>query len=155
VKQLRLTKPLRERVCAGHPWVYDRAVAATRGLVSGELVTLVDDRGPLATAYVDPGSPIRARVVALAPEVSCDAGWARGRAEAAARRRARDPLLADCTGRRLIHGEGDGCPGLVIDVYADTAVIVFDGSAAAAFWRPRLSDVLAGLDRGGIPVAHA
>ena len=36
---------------------------------------------------------------------------------------------------RLVHGEADGCPGLVIDQYADTAVIVFDGPAATTFWR--------------------
>src|SRR6185369_5064275 len=89
------------------------------------------------------------------PGTRLDAAWTRGRAEAAAIRRARDPLLAGCTGRRLIHGEGDACPGLVIDVYDTTAVIVFDGPAAAVFWRPRLADVLAGLERGGATIAHA
>jgi len=34
-------------------------------------------------------------------------------------------------------------------------VIVFDGPAAAAFWRPRMADVLAGLERGGVLIAHA
>jgi len=154
MKQLRLTKPLRERVRAGHPWIYDKAVAATRGLEAGELVTLVDERGPLATAFVDPTSPIRARVVAREPEAACPAAWTRARTEAAASRRARDPLLAGCTGRRLVHGEADACPGLVVDAYADTAVVVFDGPAAAAFWRPRLGDVIAGLERGGAALAH-
>jgi 23S rRNA (cytosine1962-C5)-methyltransferase len=155
MRSLRLTKPLRERIRAGHPWVYDQAAAAVRGIAAGELVTLVDDRGPLATAFVDPSSLIRARIVALEPETSCDAGWTRARAEAAARRRARDPLLEGCTGRRLVHGEADACPGLVIDLYADTAVAVLDGPAATAFWRPRLADVLAGLERGGATIAHA
>jgi 23S rRNA (cytosine1962-C5)-methyltransferase len=155
VQQLRLTKPLRERIRAGHPWVYDRAVAPVRGLAAGELVTLADDRGPIATAFVDPASPIRARVVALVPGATCDAAWTRDRVEAAARRRARDPLLAGCTGRRLVYGESDGCPGLVVDAYADTAVMVFDGPAAAAFWRPRLSNVLTGLERSGAVLAHA
>ncbi|MDQ3334759.1 MAG: class I SAM-dependent rRNA methyltransferase [Myxococcota bacterium] len=83
-----------------------------------------------------------------------DGAWVRGRVEAAAARRARDPLLVGCTGRRLVHGEGDACPGLVIDQYADTAVIVFDGDAAAMFWRERIEDVLAGLERGGAELAH-
>jgi 23S rRNA (cytosine1962-C5)-methyltransferase len=43
----------------------------------------------------------------------------------------------------------------VIDVYTDTAVVVFDGPAASTFWRARLTDVLAGLERGGVPIAHA
>lgn len=79
----------------------------------------------------------------------------RGRVEAAAARRARDPLLVGCTGRRLVHGEGDACPGLVVDAYADTAVIAFDGAAAAAFWRGHLDAVLDGLARGGAELAHA
>ena len=155
MRELRLIKPLRERIRAGHPWIYDKAVAPVRQIAAGELVTIVDERGPLATAFVDPGSPIRARVLALEPEAACDGAWVRGRTEAAARRRGRDPLLDGCTGRRLVHGEADACPGLVVDVYADTAVIVFDGPAAAAFWRPRLADVLAGLERGGQAIAHA
>jgi len=140
----RVTKPLRERIAAGHPWVYDRALEAAR-LSAGDIVTLVDERGPLATAFADPSSPIRARVLDLDPDASCDGAWARARASSAAARRARDPLLAGCTGRRLVHGEADGCPGLVIDAYADTAVVVYDGPAAARFWSARLADVLDGL----------
>ncbi len=150
---LRVTKPLRDAIRAGHPWVYDRALAPAKHVGVGDLVTLVDDKGPLATALVDPTSPIRARVLD-APGAACDGAWAAVRAEAAMARRARDPLLIGCTGRRLVHGEADGCPGLVIDAYTDTAVVVFDGPAAAAFWRPRMEDVLRGLERGGATVAH-
>jgi 23S rRNA (cytosine1962-C5)-methyltransferase len=155
VRPLRLVKPLRDRIRAGHPWIYDRALAPAKGLAVGELVTLCDERGPLACALVDPTSPLRARVLDLDPGAACDGRWAAGRAEAAARRRARDPLLEACTGKRLVHGEADACPGLVVDLYADTAVVVLDGPAATAFWRPRLPDVLAGLERGGITIAHA
>ena len=150
---LRVTKPLRDAIRAGHPWVYDRAVAPAKHLGIGEVVTLLDDKGALATAIVDPTSPIRARVLDV-PGAACDGAWAAARAEAAAARRARDPLLVGCTGRRLVHGEGDGCPGLVVDAYTDTAVVVFDGPAAAAFWRPRIDDVVRGLERGGATIAH-
>ena len=150
----RLTKPLRAAIRAGHPWIYDRALAPPRGLAAGEVVTIADDDGPVATAFADPRSPLRARVLD-APGAAIDAAWVAARAEAAAARRARAALLAGCTGRRLIHGEGDGCPGLVVDAYADTAVIVYDGAAAAAFWRPHAGAVLAGLARGGAELAHA
>ena len=151
----RVTKPLRERVGAGHPWVYDRALAPPPAKVAaGDVVTLVDDRGPLAAALADPASPLRARVLDLDPDAACDARWAGARAEAAAARRVRDPLLVGCTGRRIIHGEADACPGLVIDVYATTAVVVFDGPAATAFWRARLDAVIAGLTRAGIACEH-
>jgi 23S rRNA (cytosine1962-C5)-methyltransferase len=151
----RVTKPLRERVGAGHPWVYDRALAPPPAKVAaGDVVTLVDERGPLAAALADPASPLRARVLDLDPAAACDARWAGARAEAAAARRVRDPLLVGCTGRRIIHGEADACPGLVIDVYATTAVVVFDGPGATAFWRARLDAVIAGLTRAGVACEH-
>jgi 23S rRNA (cytosine1962-C5)-methyltransferase len=151
---LRLTKPLRDRILAGHPWLYDRAIGAMpAGVAPGDVVTIADAEGEIALAFADPGSPIRARILAL-PGARLDAAWARGRAEAAAARRTRDPLLAGCTGRRLIHGEADACPGLVVDLYDTTAVIVFDGPAAQAFWRPRLADILAGLAHGGAAIEH-
>ena len=154
-RRWRLTKPLRGRIRAGHPWIYDRALAPPKDLVAGDVVTLVDDEGPLATVLADPTSPLRARVLDLVPDQRIDAAWVRGRTEAASARRARDPLLVGCTGRRLVHGEADACPGLVIDHYVDTAVIVFDGPAASAVWRPRLPDVIAGLERGGHAIKHA
>lgn len=149
----RLQKPLRERILAGHPWLYDRAVALPSSVASGDIVEVVDEQGAVALAFAEPASPIRARVIAE-PGTALDAAWTRGRAKAAAARRVRDPLLAGCTGRRWIHGEADGCPGLVIDGYDTTAVIVFDGAAAAAFWRPRIADVLAGLEAGGAVIEH-
>ena len=149
----RLTKPLRDRIRAGHPWIYDRAVTLPPGIAPGELIAITDEDGPVAIAFADPASPIRARVLGE-PGTKIDAGWVRSRCEAAAARRDRDPLLVGCTGRRLVHGEGDGCPGLVVDQYADTGVIVFDGAAAAAFWRPLLDAVLAGLEAGGAALAH-
>ncbi len=149
----RLTKPLRARIRGGHPWIYDRALAPPRGIAAGDIVTIVDDEGPVATALADPGSPIRARVLDV-PGAVIDGAWVRSRVKAAAARRARDPLLVGCTGRRLVHGEGDACPGLVIDHYATTAVIVFDGTAAAQFWRARIADVLAGLEQAGVELAH-
>lgn len=155
MKTWRVTKPLRDAIGSGHPWIYDRALAPPKDLRPGEVVTAVDERGPLATVLADPTSPIRARVLDLVPDTDCDGRWAAGRAERAARWRTRDPLLAGCTGRRLVHGEADGCPGLVIDQYADTAVIVFDGPAATAFWRARLEHVLTGLERGGAVLRHA
>ena len=150
----RVTKPLRDRVGAGHPWIYDRALGPPGDVRTGELVTLVDERGPLATALADPTSPLRARVLDRDPDAACDDRWAGARAEAAAARRVRDPLLESCTGWRVIHGEADACPGLVIDVYAATAVVVFDGPAATAFWRTRLPAVLAGIERAGIALSH-
>jgi 23S rRNA (cytosine1962-C5)-methyltransferase len=81
-----------------------------------------------------------------------DAAWAAQRATTAAARRIGDPLLAGCDGVRWIHGENDHCPGLVVDGYAATAVVVYDGAGAAAFWSPYLPAVLDGLRRGGAAI---
>jgi 23S rRNA (cytosine1962-C5)-methyltransferase len=154
-RTVQLAKPLRERIGAGHPWVYDRAMAAMpRDVEPGDIIALADADGDVALAFADPGSPIRARILAP-PGTRLDAGWVRARAEAAAARRTRDPLLAGCTGRRLVHGEADACPGVVVDLYDTTAVVVFDGAGAATFWRPWLADLLAGLERGGATIEHA
>ena len=150
----RLAKPLRQSIERGHPWVYDRALAGPAPAGAGELVTIVDDDGAIATAYADPGAPIAARVVDQ-PGAVIDDAWAGGRAALAATRRHRDPWLAGCDGIRWIHGENDFCPGLVVDGYAGTAVVVYDGAGAARFWAPKLAAVLDGLRAGGAPIAAA
>jgi 23S rRNA (cytosine1962-C5)-methyltransferase len=153
---LRLTKPLRDAIAGGHPWIYDRAAAPLpAGAAPGDLAVIVDERGPAAVGFVDPDGPIRARVLDLDPEAALDDAWAHARARAAASARAGDPLLADCDGLRAIHGENDALPGLVVDVYAGCAVVVLDGLAAARFWRPRLPAVLAGLGDGGLAITTA
>lgn len=172
---LRLTKPLGDAIAAGHPWIFDRALpSASARVAPGTLAIVEDERGPIAKVFLDPTSPIRARVLALAAARSSalaasgassgdpdalrrplDAAWARRLAQHAAARRARDPLLAGCTGLRALHGEADACPGLVIDVYAACAVVLFDGTAASAFWTPLLPAVLDGLRDGGVAVDRA
>ncbi|MEZ4366879.1 MAG: class I SAM-dependent rRNA methyltransferase [Kofleriaceae bacterium] len=147
-----MTKPLRDAVAQGHPWIYDRALAPTAGLAPGDVVTLVDERGPLATAMVDPGRPIAARVLDLDPAANIDEAWIVARCARAARDRVRDPLLVGCDGLRWIHGENDGCPGLVVDGYAGVFVVVFDGGGAARLWEPQLAAVLEGLRQGGAPI---
>ena len=154
----RLAKPLRQSIERGHPWIYDRALAGASPAAAGEVVTIVDDKGPVARAFADPGSPIAARVLAVgadagdAADAAIDDAWATARAQASAARRIGDPLLAGCDGIRWIHGENDHCPGLVVDGYAGIAVVVYDGAGAGAFWAPKLPAVLAGLRAGGAPI---
>lgn len=150
-RTLRLRRPLRRAIERGHPWIYDRALGAVDA-TAGEVVAIADDRGPFATAFVDPDRPLRARVLALDPELAVDRAWAAERARLAASHRRLPPELAATDAVRAIHGENDGLPGLTIDVYAGVAVVVFDGGAAAAFWRPRLDAVLDGVRAGGLAI---
>lgn len=153
---LRLGKPLGDAIAAGHPWIFDRALPLpAKRIEPGTLAHVEDERGPVAQVFLDPGSPIRARVVERDLGRPLDEAWAQARGRDAAARRSRDPLLVGCDAIRALHGEADATPGLVVDVYAGCAVIVFDGAAAAAFWTPRLAAVLAGLRDGGLAFDRA
>lgn len=137
----------------GHPWIYDRALAdggARRA--AGELVAIAAGGQRLACGFVDPDAPIRVRVLDRDPDATLDDAWAQRAARAAAERRRGVPALAATDAVRAVHGENDGLPGLTVDVYAGVAVVVFDGLAAEAFWRPRLDVVLAGLAQGGLTI---
>jgi 23S rRNA (cytosine1962-C5)-methyltransferase len=105
------------RLRAGHPWVFRGDVSGGDGLPAG-LVRLADTRGKgLGTALFSPHSEIRARW--LAPDGAVvDAGWWKTMIAAALARRAG---VTD-TAYRVVHGEGDGLPSLVVDRYG--AVIV-------------------------------
>lgn len=151
---LRLTKDLRASVLGGHPWIFDRAVGGASGTEPGQLVTLADREGSLATAFADPGSPIAARVLSLDTDADIDAAWISERVRQAAAARATDPLLSATDAFRVVHGENDGMPGLVVDVYAGTAVVVYDGRGAEALWSPHVRAIVDGCARGGVAVGR-
>lgn len=131
-----LARDLRRAVKRGHPWVFSDAI---RGLppeaAPGDPAVLVDSgRRPVAHGYVDPDSPLAFRVGDPDARAPLDDAWAvRGLERALA---LRAPLFDEAvtTGFRAVHGEGDGLPGLVVDVYADVGVIRCDGPAAEGFW---------------------
>lgn len=152
--EVRLKKKLRKYILRGHPWVFNQGVEDTDKLAVGALVQVVDEHGPLAVAYVDPTSPIRLRILDLTPNAKVDGGWLQWRARRAARRRASDPLLANTDALRLIHGEADGLPGLVVDCYAGHGVVLLDGPAAEALWLPLLPQLQQGLASGGYPMSE-
>jgi 23S rRNA (cytosine1962-C5)-methyltransferase len=152
---LTLAKDLRQAIERGHPWIYDRAVAhAPARLQPGDLVAVLHGRERLAVAYADPGRAIAARVLDLDADARIDEHWARERAARAGQCRRVNPALAHTNAFRAIHGENDFMPGLVVDVYDDTGVVVFDGLAAAVFWSPHLDAVLGGLATAGIDLAR-
>jgi hypothetical protein len=55
---IRLAKPLRDAIAAGHPWLYDRALGPLpAGLGPGDLAVVADDRGPLVSVFPLPPLP--------------------------------------------------------------------------------------------------
>lgn len=116
-------------VWAGHPWVFAQAIDGVDGApAAGDPVTVVDPRGqPLGRGFWSPRSAIPVRVLTRDPEADLDDAFLLLRVEAAALRRQRLLSLPNegTTGFRLVHAEGDGLPGLIVDIYGDVAVVQF------------------------------
>ncbi|RII26807.1 MAG: class I SAM-dependent rRNA methyltransferase [Geobacter sp.] len=126
----------------GHPWLI--ADAWTKKWPKGRagaLAELVDDRGRLlATALLDPGERVVARVLEFGP-MELDRGWLNRRLDGALRLR-RDHLeLTGTSAYRLVNGEGDGLPGLTVDRYGDYLMV----QLYCEGWRPHLPQVVQGL----------
>lgn len=101
----------------GHPWVYRSDVADEPGDRAG-VVRVTDRKGKyLARALYSPTSEIRLRLLTT-EDVAIDGGWWRSRIAASAAKRTGIPATA----WRVVHGEGDGLPSLVIDRYGPYAV---------------------------------
>ena len=145
--RLRITAAAESIVRAGHPWLFaDSIHELNRAGQAGELAVIFDRKDKfLAVGLFDPDSPIRVRILHAGRPVAIDAAWWQARLEhALARRRDLFPGTLEnpaeaTTGYRLIHGESDGWPGLVLDRYATTLVL----KLYTAAWLPRLAEILA------------
>lgn len=113
-------------VWAGHPWVFAQAIERVDGAPSpGDAVEVRDPKGKLlGRGFWSPGSAIPVRIVTRKPDEALDEACLVRRVEAAAEHRRELGLPGDETdGFRLIHAEGDGLPGLIVDVFRDAAVV--------------------------------
>lgn len=126
----------------GSPWVFDNELVVdrrTKNLAPGSLAVLEDnDRQVIGLVGVNLNSRIVARMLDRDPGAQIDKAWATARIARALEMRAR---LYDTPHYRLIHGEADGLPGVVIDRFADTAVIQ-PNAAWAEVLLPVLSEAL-------------
>ncbi len=134
-------------VRGGHPWLFANSVREqNRDGETGELAVIFDRKDRfLAVGLFDSDSPIRVRVLHAGKPCAIDADWWRKRAADAADRR-KGMFDRQTTGYRLINGESDGWPGLVLDRYGDTLVL----KIYTAAWLPRLEEtagILAGEKR--------
>jgi len=137
--RLRITAAAETIVRSGHPWLFaDSIHELNRAGASGELAVIYDRKDKfLAVGLFDPDSPIRVRILHAGKPQTIDAAWWQARLEQALARR-RDLFDAQTTGYRLIHGESDGWPGLVLDHYDTTLVL----KIYTAAWLPRLDEML-------------
>jgi len=121
---LRISQPAERALRQGHPWVFDQSITeqSHKG-APGDLAVIFDDkRRFLAIGLYDPSSAIRVRILQSRDSATINADWFQNKLASAAGLRA--PLdETNTTGYRLVHGENDGLPGLIIDRYADTLVL--------------------------------
>jgi 23S rRNA (cytosine1962-C5)-methyltransferase len=128
-----------KRLASGHPWVFRSDLVEAPEAPAGT-VRIADPRGqPLGWAWWSPASEIALRRVDRDANASIDRDWWRARLGYAIARRA--PIARDANAFRLVHGEGDGLPALVVDHY-DQWLVVQLLSAAVESQRATIVDVL-------------
>ncbi len=147
MKVLRLHPGKERSLLRRHPWIFESAIARG-GADAGETVRVESHDGEfLAWAAYSPQSRIRARAWSFDPAQRIDAAFFDATCAAAIAARSRFAIHSDAM--RLVHGESDGLPGLVVDRYGDTLVAQFL-SAGAQRWKAVLADALlrhTGLER--------
>jgi 23S rRNA (cytosine1962-C5)-methyltransferase len=139
MKTIRLKEGKERSLLRRHPWIFDSAVARGGG-DPGETVRVESASGQfLAWAAFSPASKIRARAWSFDEAQRIDAAFMAGNCQRAVRARSRFDIPSDSM--RLVHGESDGLPGLVVDRYGDTLVAQFL-STGAERWKAVLADAL-------------
>jgi len=106
-----------------HPWIFSGAIARIEGAAgAGEVVDVHDsDNNFLARGFYCPSSQIRCRLLTWQSE-SIDRDFFK-RTIAAAQQLRRQHISSDTDAYRIVNAEGDGLPGLIVDRYADIAVM--------------------------------
>jgi 23S rRNA (cytosine1962-C5)-methyltransferase len=123
MKTLRLRDGKERSLLRHHPWIFESAIAKGGG-DAGETVRVESVTGQfLGWAAVSPQSKIRARVWSFDEKQRIDAAFLIANIVRAIGARAGFGIESD--GLRLIHGESDGLPGLIVDRYGDTLVAQF------------------------------
>ncbi|NPC56060.1 class I SAM-dependent rRNA methyltransferase [Caenimonas soli] len=139
MKTIRLKEGKERSLLRRHPWVFDSAIAKG-GADAGETVRVESHAGEfLAWAAFSPASKIRARAWSFDEGQRIDAAFLASACRRAVQARSRFDIQSD--GMRLVHGESDGLPGLIVDRYGDTLVAQFL-SAGAQRWKALLVEAL-------------
>ncbi len=126
-----------------HPWIFLSAIERVEGSPeSGETVLVLDAKKQvIAKAAYSPASKIKARVWTTSVDLEINRDYiAKKISESLERRRA---LLEGqtTTAARLVYGEADGLPGLIVDKYNNTIVLQIL-SAGAEFWKKEIASIL-------------
>ncbi|MFC0212053.1 class I SAM-dependent rRNA methyltransferase [Paenibacillus chartarius] len=118
-----LTRSRKKRLEAGHPWVFGTEIETVEGEPQpGAVVGVYDHaRRFVASGYYNAASQIRVRVVDYKPVGELDTAWFRERFERC--RAHRDRFVPGADACRLVYGEADLLPGLIVDRFGDVLVV--------------------------------
>jgi 23S rRNA (cytosine1962-C5)-methyltransferase len=134
---LEMSRDISKHIKRGHPWVFSDVIRLKPKAPEGVLAILKDRNDEnLALGIYSPTSNMTLRILKLF-STKLTALDISDKIDQAIKLRA--PFFAalkKTNSFRLIHGEGDGLPGLIVDIYNTTAVIKLDGAMAQAFWHP-------------------
>ena len=139
MKTIRLREGKERSALRSHPWIFDSAIAKG-GADSGETVRVESHSGSfLGWAAFSPSSKIRARIWSFDEAQRIDAAFFEMSVKRAIAARSRFDIQSN--GMRLIHGESDGLPGLIVDRYDDTLVAQFLSSGTER-WKQEVANAL-------------
>jgi 23S rRNA (cytosine1962-C5)-methyltransferase len=143
MKQLILKSGREKSLLRRHPWIFSGAVARVQGdPEAGDTVAVRSGGGEfLAWAAYSPASQIRARVWSWHEAERIDADLLRLRLRRALAARERLLRPGDSDAMRIVHGESDGLPGVIVDRYGDVVVLQLL-SAGAERWRGEFADAV-------------
>ena len=133
------TKGLR-RWESGHPWIYRSDVAERPSAPPGVVMVRDNRNRPLGWALWSPRSEISLRLLEPDPDVAIDAEWWRAKIERAMSQRVSLETVTNAF--RVVHGEADGCPSLVVDRYDRWAVVQLMSAGLETF-RKEIIDAIA------------
>ncbi len=124
-KQLRLKKGKEVSLFRNHPWVFSGALQfIPDSIQDGDLVDVMrSDHTYIATGYYQGGGSIAVRIISFDKKDIDQLFWNEKIKNAYIFRQYLHLISSDTNTYRLFHGEGDGIPGLIVDIYNDIAVI--------------------------------
>ena len=137
LRRLQISRASARILRSGHPWVLpDRDTGDLRGFAPGDQALLVDPQGEaVGIALVDPAASVCARLLAIRRTRPLTDEDIAARVHKALARRAEVLALPGTDCLRLLHGEADGLPGLVVDQWGPLRVATRATAAVSPFAR--------------------
>ncbi len=154
---LRLLAKADRRVRLGHAWIFSNEIDVAKtpltGFASGALADVRDARNnPIGIAYVNPAALICARLLTRNIRASIDAAWFERRLRRALALR---DVVYPAPQYRLVYGESDGLPGVVIDRFAGVVSVQLNTAGALALRTPLLDALARVIEPDGVMLSNA